>query len=766
MAAARCRIVAVVALFACLGVVGCARNDREAARLHLERGRGLLESGNAAGAIVELRNAVRRDQRMGEAHYALGQAYLAAGQPANALRAFVRAADLMPDSAEVQLQAGSVLLLAGQFDDARARAERVIAADPRHVGALFLRARALAGQADLEGAVRQLEEAVKLDPGDPWTVSTLGGLQLRQGRREEAEAAFQKALELSPDSADVRVSLALNYLQVGEVARAVSLLGEAVALEPGHRLANRALAAAHLSAGRLAEAEPILQELIRQGEERARLTLADVYTASGRLDRAATLLEEARASKGIATEVLCRLALIRETQQTPEEATRLVAEAQKGNPKHPLPLITRARLEIGRRNVDAAVTSARTATQTDPSSVEAFFWLGRAEAAAGRPDEALKAFREAVRLDPRAGPVHLDLAGLLLARGEPQAALTHAQAALQAQPLSIDAQIALVKAYAALGQQTQAEQALQPLLSRAASNAAVHVQHGTLRAFRGDRGTARRAFVRALELDPASFEALTGLVSLDVAEGRLDQGLERVRAQQSRRPDDSRLLLLEASLHQARRDVEAAERALRKAIDLDPRSFAAYEMLGRLYFAAGRMEQAIGEFRQVVSRQPSHLGAATMIGLGLEALGRKDEARQHYEALVRDNPRAAVAANNLAWMYAEGGGNLDVALQLAQSAKAQLPESPEIDDTLGFIYLKKNLPQLALAPLRAAVARLPDNPYCRYHLGQALMATGDKAGARREFEAALAADGTFTQAAEVRRALDALARSQDVAPPR
>jgi tetratricopeptide (TPR) repeat protein len=255
-------------------------------------------------------------------------------------------------------------------------------------------------------------------------------------------------------------------------------------------------------------------------------------------------------------------------------------------------------------------------------------------------------------------------------------------------------------------------------------------------------------------------------VSLDAADGHVAQGLERVRAQQTRRPDDIRLLLLEASVHQARRDVAAAEAVLRKAIDLDPRSFAAYEMLGRLYFAEGRMEQAVGEFRQVVSRQPGRLGAATMIGLGLEALGRKDEARRHYEALVRDNPRAAVAANNLAWMYAEDGGNLDVALQLAQSAKAQMPDSPEIDDTLGFIYLKKNLPELALPPLRAAAARLPNNPYCRYHLGQALAATGDKAGARREFQAALAADPAFPQAGELRRALEALNGSQAAVSPR
>ena len=50
-----------------------------------------------------------------------------------------------------------------------------------------------------------------------------------------------------------------------------------------------------------------------------------------------------------------------------------------------------------------------------------------------------------------------------------------------------------------------------------------------------------------------------------------------------------------------------------------------------------------------------------------------------------------VAANNLAWMFAETGENLDMALQLAQAATRRVPEQPEIQDTLGWIYYKKGL---------------------------------------------------------------------------
>ena len=50
-----------------------------------------------------------------------------------------------------------------------------------------------------------------------------------------------------------------------------------------------------------------------------------------------------------------------------------------------------------------------------------------------------------------------------------------------------------------------------------------------------------------------------------------------------------------------------------------------------------------------------------------------------------------VAANNLAWMYAETGENLDMALQLAQAAARRLPNIPAIQDTLGWIHHKKGL---------------------------------------------------------------------------
>src|SRR6185295_18219927 len=112
---------------------------------------------------------------------------------------------------------------------------------------------------------------------------------------------------------------------------------------------------------------------------------------------------------------------------------------------------------------------------------------------------------------------------------------------------------------------------------------------------------------------------------------------------------------------------------------------------------------------------------------------------------------AAVAANNLAWIYAEEGQNLDVALQLAQTAKAQLPERPEVNDTLGWVYYKKGLATLAIPAFRDSVEKAPKSAVYQYHLGLAYAKAGDKEAARKALTAALQMDPKFSGAADAQR---------------
>src|SRR5205814_1142534 len=108
--------------------------------------------------------------------------------------------------------------------------------------------------------------------------------------------------------------------------------------------------------------------------------------------------------------------------------------------------------------------------------------------------------------------------------------------------------------------------------------------------------------------------------------------------------------------------------------------------------------------------------------------------RRHL-AIAPDDPSTL---NNLAFLLADTGGSLDEALNLIGKAKARLPNNPGIDDTLGWIYVKKNMNDSAIQVLGRLVNKYPGKAEFRYHLGVALLQKGDKQKAKVEFETALA----------------------------
>jgi tetratricopeptide (TPR) repeat protein len=119
-----------------------------------------------------------------------------------------------------------------------------------------------------------------------------------------------------------------------------------------------------------------------------------------------------------------------------------------------------------------------------------------------------------------------------------------------------------------------------------------------------------------------------------------------------------------------------------------------------------------------------------------------------------------MAENNLAWNYAEHGGNIDVALSLAQHAREQAPDDPRIADTLGWIYYKKNTYLNAIALLKESVGKMPNNPVIRYHLGMAYFKNDEKETARKELEQALKLNPNFPGADEARQIVKQISARQ------
>jgi tetratricopeptide (TPR) repeat protein len=215
-------------------------------------------------------------------------------------------------------------------------------------------------------------------------------------------------------------------------------------------------------------------------------------------------------------------------------------------------------------------------------------------------------------------------------------------------------------------------------------------------------------------------------------------------------------LMLAARTYAATGDLRTSEQLLRRVVTTDPTYLAAYALLGQLYAKQGRLDEALTEFDALAQRDSKPVAALTMTGIVLEAQGKGAAARERYERVIELDGSAPVAANNLAWMYAQSNDKLDRALELAQTARRGLPKTPEVSDTLGFVFYKKGLLPQAVDALRSAVEADAGNPGYQYHLGLALAKSGEKTAAAEHLTRALALKPDFDGSADAREQLRSL----------
>jgi tetratricopeptide (TPR) repeat protein len=284
----------------------------------------------------------------------------------------------------------------------------------------------------------------------------------------------------------------------------------------------------------------------------------------------------------------------------------------------------------------------------------------------------------------------------------------------------------------------------------------VHSLEGKLFLLAKDHAAASRSFTQALRIDPTMIDAAVGLVNADLAGGNVDTAVKRVEFVLSRYPSDPSILVLAARVFSAGRDAKRAENLLRRAIQIAPGATSTYGMLGDLYMGEGRFEDALRQYLEVEKREPRSATIQTMIGMIHQALKRPDEARRRYETALEIEPNAPTANNNLAWLLADRGEDLDRATRLAQRAIELARDNAEFHDTLGWVYFKKQLPLLAIEPLERAVQGSPNNPQFHYHLGLAHSAAGNPQKARAALQRALSLGNNFDGALDARRMLATL----------
>jgi Flp pilus assembly protein TadD len=203
-------------------------------------------------------------------------------------------------------------------------------------------------------------------------------------------------------------------------------------------------------------------------------------------------------------------------------------------------------------------------------------------------------------------------------------------------------------------------------------------------------------------------------------------------------PSSSLVLARRAELEaRSGRREEGARRLIELAGSSDPpQALAAVQALHRLELYA----ESIAPLVRFTSGRPDHAVAAFLLGAAYERTGRRELAEAALRRTIELAPDFHAALNYLGYTFADGGYNLEEAVQLVRRAIAFDPDNGAYVDSLGWAYFRLGRGEQAQLLLERAARLEPDDAVLHEHLGDVYAALGHKARAREAYQRALDLD--------------------------
>jgi tetratricopeptide (TPR) repeat protein len=272
-------------------------------------------------------------------------------------------------------------------------------------------ANALLKEGELEAAVAELEEALRLRPEFTEARNSLGNALLRQGKVEEGMYHFSEALRLAPDFAEAHLGMGNAAAARGDLEAARRHYGEAIRLQPDYAEAHLNLANTLVRRGEKGDAvthyERALQ--IKPDLAIAHHNLALLLAERDDLDEAIGHYREAiRLSPDFAG-AHYNLAIVLEREGKLGEAKTQYAEAVRLDPDEPqfansLAWLLATSPDDSVRDAERAVEVALEACRlTGFTAPRMFNTLAAAYAEAGQFEDAVLAATAAIDLARRKG---------------------------------------------------------------------------------------------------------------------------------------------------------------------------------------------------------------------------------------------------------------------------------------------------------------------------------------------------------------------------
>jgi tetratricopeptide (TPR) repeat protein len=174
----------------------------------------------------------------------------------------------------------------------------------------------------------------------------------------------------------------------------------------------------------------------------------------------------------------------------------------------------------------------------------------------------------------------------------------------------------------------------------------------------------------------------------------------------------------------------------REAIRLDPKHPAAHSNLGNSLLSAGKGDQAIAEYREAIKLDPKNAMPHIGIGNVLKAAGKNDEAIAEYREAIKVDPKKASPHNALANTLASAGKDDEAIAEYREAIRLD-PRDAVPHYNLGIRLASAGSRDEAIAEYREAIRLDPNDASPHNGLGNSLRSTGRSDEAIAEYRIAI-----------------------------
>jgi tetratricopeptide (TPR) repeat protein len=275
------------------------RGDRQAAMAALDRAIALLQDNppqlskayvlrgryqeDAKQKLADFEKAAQADPKNSEAGQGLALLYLQSGDNEKAVALLQKLVEQGGDNPNLLAVLAETLIELKKYDEALKYCDSLVQQAPRSTIAYNLRARVKMLKDDLDGAIRDLDEALAIDENDKQALLLRGNLHRAKGNEAQAEADVQKLLKLDPELPQAILLRSLLAAQKKDWGQAISDLQMLLQTDPTNPRYRLQLAAYFVGDHRPRKAIDLLTQILEGlgDDQEDRELKADALRARG-----------------------------------------------------------------------------------------------------------------------------------------------------------------------------------------------------------------------------------------------------------------------------------------------------------------------------------------------------------------------------------------------------------------------------------------------------------------------------------------------------